>query len=110
MGDAAGVKASGSTVIDSTSILTVTGASTIVGDYALQVDNGSSAILKGPVANAGGDIAVRNGSKVTAHSAVQLAGTGVAVTRLARGLPSGSSLELANAQMLADALDGRRTF
>jgi recombination protein RecR len=39
-----------------------------------------------------------------------LAGTGVAVTRLARGLPSGSSLELANAQMLADALEGRRTF
>ena len=39
-----------------------------------------------------------------------LAGTGVAVTRLARGLPSGGSLELANAQMLADALDGRRTF
>ncbi len=36
--------------------------------------------------------------------------TGVAVTRLARGLPSGSSLELANAQMLADALDGRRRF
>jgi recombination protein RecR len=39
-----------------------------------------------------------------------LAGTGVTVTRLARGLPSGSSLELANAQMLADALDGRRSF
>lgn len=39
-----------------------------------------------------------------------LAGTGVAVTRLARGLPSGSSLEIANAQMLADAMDGRRTF
>ncbi len=39
-----------------------------------------------------------------------LAPTGVAVTRLARGLPSGSSLELANAQMLADALAGRRTF
>lgn len=39
-----------------------------------------------------------------------LAGTGVTVTRLARGLPSGSSLELANAQMLADALDGRRAF
>jgi recombination protein RecR len=39
-----------------------------------------------------------------------LAGTGVAVTRLARGLPSGSSLELANSQMLADALEGRRTF
>jgi recombination protein RecR len=39
-----------------------------------------------------------------------LAGTGVSVTRLARGLPSGSSLELANAQMLADALEGRRAF
>lgn len=39
-----------------------------------------------------------------------LAGSGVAITRLARGLPSGSSLELANAQMLADALEGRRAF
>lgn len=39
-----------------------------------------------------------------------LSQTGVSVTRLARGLPSGSSLELANAQMLADALEGRRTF
>jgi recombination protein RecR len=39
-----------------------------------------------------------------------LTGTGVTVTRLARGLPSGSSLELANAQMLVDALEGRRTF
>lgn len=39
-----------------------------------------------------------------------LAGTGATVTRLARGLPSGSSLELANTQMLADALEGRRTF
>lgn len=39
-----------------------------------------------------------------------LAATGVAVTRLARGLPSGSSLELANAHMLADALEGRRAF
>jgi recombination protein RecR len=39
-----------------------------------------------------------------------LAGAGVAVTRLARGLASGSSLELANAQMLADALEGRRAF
>lgn len=39
-----------------------------------------------------------------------LAGTGVTITRLARGLPSGSSLELANPQVLADALDGRRSF
>lgn len=39
-----------------------------------------------------------------------LAGSGVHITRLARGLPSGSSLELANTQMLADALEGRRAF
>ncbi len=39
-----------------------------------------------------------------------LADTGVRITRLARGLPSGSSLELANAQMLSDALEGRRSF
>jgi recombination protein RecR len=39
-----------------------------------------------------------------------LSGTGVKITRLARGLPSGSSLELANTQMLLDAMEGRRTF
>ncbi len=39
-----------------------------------------------------------------------LAGTGANITRLARGLPSGSGLEFANAQMLADALEGRRAF
>jgi recombination protein RecR len=39
-----------------------------------------------------------------------LATTGVKVTRLARGLPSGSVLEFANNQMLVDALEGRRTF
>lgn len=38
-----------------------------------------------------------------------LAGSGVTVTKLARGIPAGSSLELANPQMLADAMDGRRT-
>ena len=37
-----------------------------------------------------------------------LAGFGVPMTKLARGLPTGSSLELANPQMLSDALDGRR--
>jgi recombination protein RecR len=37
-----------------------------------------------------------------------LEGLGVKVSKLARGLPTGSSLELANPQMLADALDGRR--
>jgi recombination protein RecR len=39
-----------------------------------------------------------------------LADTAVRITRLARGLPSGSVLEFANNQMLADALEGRRTF
>ena len=39
-----------------------------------------------------------------------LAPTRVQITRLARGLPSGSVLEFANAQMLADAIEGRRTF
>ena len=39
-----------------------------------------------------------------------LAESKVKVTRLARGLPSGSFLEFANNQMLADALEGRRTF
>jgi len=39
-----------------------------------------------------------------------LPGTAVRLTRLARGLPSGSVLEFANNQMLADALEGRRAF
>jgi recombination protein RecR len=39
-----------------------------------------------------------------------LAPLGVKVTRLARGLPTGSVLEFANNQMLADALEGRRSF
>ena len=39
-----------------------------------------------------------------------LAESGVAITRLARGVPSGSVLEFANAQMLADALEGRRAL
>jgi recombination protein RecR len=39
-----------------------------------------------------------------------LAPFGVKVTRLARGLPSGSGLEFANNQMLADAFEGRRSF
>ncbi len=39
-----------------------------------------------------------------------LGGTGVSITRLARGVPSGASLELVNSQILADALDGRKAF
>ena len=37
-----------------------------------------------------------------------LAGTGVAVTKLARGLPTGGSLEYANKAVLADAIQGRQ--
>jgi recombination protein RecR len=39
-----------------------------------------------------------------------LADTGVPITRLARGLASGGSLEFANKEMLADALSGRQKF
>lgn len=38
----------------------------------------------------------------------ELAGSGVKVTRLARGLPSGSTIEYAGTEILAEALEGRR--
>ncbi|WP_422926497.1 recombination mediator RecR [Singulisphaera sp. PoT] len=40
----------------------------------------------------------------------RLADTGVKITRLARGLASGSVLEFANKEMLADAISGRQPF
>jgi recombination protein RecR len=42
--------------------------------------------------------------------ASRLADTGVPITRLARGLASGSVLEFANKEMLADAINGRQRF
>lgn len=42
--------------------------------------------------------------------ATRLADTGLVITRLARGLASGSVLEFANKEMLADALSGRQKF
>jgi recombination protein RecR len=39
-----------------------------------------------------------------------IAGEGVKITRLARGIPTGSVLEFANREMLADALMGRQEF
>jgi recombination protein RecR len=39
-----------------------------------------------------------------------LAGANVKLTRLARGVPSGSALDFANPQMLADAIEDRRVF
>jgi len=50
------------------------------------------------------------GDGTALYIASLLAGTSVRVTRLARGLPSGSVLEFANNQMLVDALEGRRAF
>jgi recombination protein RecR len=50
------------------------------------------------------------GDGTALYVASLLAPLGVRITRLARGLPSGSVLEFANSQMLADALEGRRTF
>ncbi len=38
----------------------------------------------------------------------ELSGRGVTVTRLARGLPAGGSLEFANKAVLADAIEGRQ--
>jgi recombination protein RecR len=40
----------------------------------------------------------------------RLADTGVTITRLARGLASGSVLEFANKEMLSDAFHGRQRF
>jgi recombination protein RecR len=40
----------------------------------------------------------------------RLSGSGVRITRLARGLASGSTLEFANRDMLADAMTGRQPF
>jgi len=42
--------------------------------------------------------------------AKRLAETDVPITRLARGLATGSALEFANKEMLADALNGRQRF
>lgn len=50
------------------------------------------------------------GDGTALYIASVLASTGVKITRLARGLPSGSVLEFANAQMLTDAMEGRRAF
>jgi recombination protein RecR len=48
------------------------------------------------------------GDGTALYVAEQLQGTGVRVTRIARGLATGSSLDYANQGMLADALRGRR--
>ena len=48
------------------------------------------------------------GDSTSLYLAKELGLRGVKVTRLARGLPSGSQIEYANTQVLADAIAGRR--
>lgn len=48
------------------------------------------------------------GDGTALHLARELSERGVRVSRLARGLPSGTSLEFANKAVLADAIEGRR--
>jgi len=69
--------------------------------------------------NAGG-VAVREvilglnptveGDGTAMYLAEQIAHLGLRVTRLARGLPTGSQLEFANKSVLADAIEGRQTM
>ena len=47
------------------------------------------------------------GDSTSLYLSSELASRGVKVTRLARGLPSGSQIEYANTQVLADAIAGR---
>ena len=48
------------------------------------------------------------GDSTALYLAQELAHRSITVTRLARGLPSGSQIEFANSQVLADAIQGRR--
>lgn len=50
------------------------------------------------------------GDGTALYIAQQLAGSPVQITRLARGLASGSVLEFANKEILSDALSGRQKF
>jgi recombination protein RecR len=73
--------------------------------------------VKDPARNARG-VAVREvilglnpdleGDSTGLYVAQALEGTGVAVSRLARGLPSGSHIEFANRAALADAISHRQ--
>lgn len=50
------------------------------------------------------------GDGTAMHISQQLAGLPLEITRLARGITSGSVLEFANKEILADALSGRQKF
>ena len=48
------------------------------------------------------------GEQTALYVAQRLADTGVAITRIARGVPAGSTLEYSNRTIIADAIAGRR--
>jgi recombination protein RecR len=50
------------------------------------------------------------GDATALHLRAALEASGVRLTRLARGLPAGSSLELASKAILTDALEGRQSY
>lgn len=50
------------------------------------------------------------GDGTSLYLAQELRARGIAVSRLARGLPTGSQLEFANKAVLADAIQGRQTM
>ena len=52
----------------------------------------------------------QRGDGTAMYISQQLAGLPVEITRLARGITSGSVLEFANKEILADALSGRQKF
>lgn len=51
-----------------------------------------------------------DGDATALHLRAALESFGVKLTRLARGLPAGSSLEFASKAILAEALEGRQTY
>jgi recombination protein RecR len=86
-----------------------------VGEEAITVD-GLIQRVKEPASNAGGQSVDEvilglnpdmEGDSTALLVAERLEQVGVRVTRLARGLPSGSQIEFANPAVLADAIHGR---
>lgn len=88
-----------------------------VGEESLSLD-GLIARVGDPARNAGGSAVEEvilglnpdmEGDSTALLVAERLASTGIRVTRLARGLPSGSQIEYANSAVLADAIHDRRS-
>ncbi len=84
------------------------------GDLAIE---GLRARVTDPASNARGVAAEEvilglnpdlEGDSTALYLADVLAESGVSISRLARGLPSGSQIEYASAQVLSDAIEGRR--